>query len=666
MSVHFDFANGKFVYTWQVISDDGTKYFTSDGQLVDKKNLIPSAATLAFLEYTTASVSSFQLKSGGTVNYDVDWGDGSTETGVTTNEKDHTYSTAGVYRIKITPAEGSTFRPLQYGATDGTTSLAKVAGLGGSQFGSSLINAWRDVSSLTSFGAIDTSSVTSFTRAWANCSGLTTFPQIDTSNGTTFSFAWNACSGLTSFPALDFSSATEVGQAWNGCSNLVSFPSVDFSSVTSSFRRTWYQCTSLTTYPANQFDNIQTTASNGFEDAWRSCALTAQSIENILTSLDTNGASNITLGFVGGTNASASTWSYDAVDAYVDLANKGWTITQNSHLGLGYTISNSGTSFELRSTGTVDYDVDWGDGSAVETSTANNLSHTYATSGTYKITINSNSGVYRPKFNSSGEEDQITSVVYAGTNSNTVGTSLDAAFKGANNMTEYKQINASTTASVTNFSNCWRDCSGLTSFPQIDTSSGTTFSFAWLGCTGLTSFPLIDTSSGTLMRSAWQNCSGLTSFPSIDTSNVTNPRDAWNGCSGLTSFPALDLSSGTDFRGTWRGCTGITAFPSITPTSGTDFGGAWFNCTSLATYPANQFDTTGTLVSGAFSNTFSNCALTAQSIENILTSLDTNGSTNVTLNIDGGTNAAKSTWSSAANTAYTNLINNGWTITYNS
>ena len=97
MSVHFDFANGKFVYTWQVISDDGTKYFTSDGQLVDKSNLIPSAETLAFLEYTTASVSSFRIASTGTVNYDVDWGDGSTETGITSNAKDHTYSTAGVY-----------------------------------------------------------------------------------------------------------------------------------------------------------------------------------------------------------------------------------------------------------------------------------------------------------------------------------------------------------------------------------------------------------------------------------------------------------------------------------------------------------------------------------------------------------------------------------------
>ena len=568
MSVHFDFANGKFVYTWQVISDDGTKYFTSDGQLVDKSNLIPSAVTLAFLEYTTASVSSFQLKAHGTVNYDVDWGDGSTETGVTANNKDHTYSTAGVYTIKITPAEGSTFRPLQYGATDGTTSLAKVVGLGGSQLGSSLVNAWRNVSSLNSFGAIDTSSVTTFTRAWANCSGLTSFPLIDTSSATNLGFTWSACSGLTSFPALDT------------------------SSVTGSFRRTWYQNTSLTTYPANQFDNIQTTASNGFEDAFRSCALTAQSIENILTSLDTNGASNITLGISGGTNANASTWSYDAVDAYVDLANKGWTISQNGTPNIVYKINNSGTSFTLPSAGTINVDIDWGDGSSETVSnTANNPSHTYASAGIYEIRISINSGGYRPRFGLTSDSDaQLISAVIA---NNGGISSMDQAFRDVPNLTSYKQIESAS-------------------------------------------------SSVTSLNKAFQGCSSLASFPVIDTSSVTNFLDAWKNCSSLTSFPSLDYSSATQIHYAWDGCT------------------------SLADFPANQFDSTGTLASFAFTASWRLCALTAQSIENILTSLDTNGAQNITLGINGGTNAAKSTWSTAANTAYNNLVTKGWTITFNS
>ena len=331
MAVHFDSGNGKYVYSWQIIGNDGSKILTSNGQVVSNSNLIfRSAVSLAFLEYTTASVSSFEVKTSGTVNYDVDWGDGSTETGITTNNKSHTYSTAGVYVIKITPAEGSTLRPYHYGAVDYATSLTEVNGVGGSQLGSSLLQAFRGTTSLTSFGKIDTSSVTSFSRSWQNCSGLTSFPLIDTSSGTDLSYAWDGCSGLTgAFPALDFSSATNVGQAWNGCRNIVEFPSVDFSSVTSSFRRTWYDCRALTTFPANMFDNIGTTSSTGFQDAFRACALTAQSIENILVSLDTWGASNIELGIHAGLNASKTTWSTAANTAYTNLINKGWSINYN-------------------------------------------------------------------------------------------------------------------------------------------------------------------------------------------------------------------------------------------------------------------------------------------------------------------------------------------------
>ena len=287
-------------------------------------------STAAFLEYTTtSSVSSFTLLSIGTVDYEVDWGDGTVQS-YTTNNPTHTYSSAGEYTIKITPAEGSTYRPY-FNDLVSDTSIASVSGSGGSQLGTTLQSAWRGASNMTSFdGNIDTSGVTNFTRTWRNCSGLTSFPLIDTSSGTDLGFAWSQCSGLTgAFPALDFSSATDVGQAWNGCSNLVEFPSVDFSSVTDSFRRTWYFCTSLTTFPANQFDNINVTSSTGFQDAFRSCALTAQSIENILVSLDTWGASNIELGIHSGNNASKTTWSTAANTAYTNLINKGWTISYN-------------------------------------------------------------------------------------------------------------------------------------------------------------------------------------------------------------------------------------------------------------------------------------------------------------------------------------------------
>jgi len=383
------------------------------------------SSSLALLEYlTTSNTSSFTLLSVGLVDYEVDWGDGTTES-LTTNNPTHTYSSAGEYTIKVTPAEGSTYRPY-FNNSVSDTSIASVSGAGGSQLGTNLSDAWEGASNMTSFrGNIDTSGVINFDRSWQNCSGLTSFPQLNVSSGTNFIYSWRGCTGLTSFPLLNVSSGTNFARSWNDCSGLTSFPQLD-------------------------------------------------------------------------------------------------------------------------------------------------------------------------------------------------------------------------TSSGTNFSSTWRGCSGLISFPQLDVSSGTDFSNTWRDCSGLTSFPQLDTSSGTNFGQTWRGCTGLTSFPLLNVSSGFNFYNAWYGCSGLTSFPQLDVSSGTDFRNAWNGCSGLTSFP------------------------ANVFDTTATLSSTAFRDAWLNCALTVQSIENILVSLDTNGQTGITLGINGGTNAGYSTWTAAAQTALTNLQGKGWTITYNS
>jgi len=172
---------------------------------------------------------------------------------------------------------------------------------------------------------------------------------------------------------------------------------------------------------------------------------------------------------------------------------------------------------------------------------------------------------------------------------------------------------------------------------------------------------------GSSLYRAFRNLQNLTNYNQLSASTSTTGdfRSAWEG-TGLTSFPQIDTSSGGNFGGTWSGCTGITTFPSLNYSSSNTFYGCWQNCTSLTTFPANQFDSTGTILSSAFTACWNNCALNAQSIENILTSLDTNGASTITLGIDGGTNASKSTWSTAANTAYNNLVTKNWIINFNS
>lgn len=379
------------------------------------------------------------------------------------------------------------------------------------------------------------------------------------------------------------------------------------------------------------------------------------------------------------------------------------------HKFLEYT-TTSVSSFTLRSTGTVNYEVDWGDGT-VQTLTTNTPTHTYSTTGKYTIRITPAAGsTYRPLF-ANFDSDEAIAVAF-GSGGSQLGDNLTDAWTGANNM---KSFSADIdTSNVTTFNSAWQFCEGLTSFPLLDVSSGTNFTSAWQNCSGLKSFSALqfNTNASVSLNNAWRNCTGLTSFPVIGSSNVDNFYAAWMFCTALTSFPVIDTSSGTNFAQSWYNCSSLTSFPLLDTSSGTNFSNTWYNCSSLATlaqidtssgtnfvsawynnaftsfpaldfsslttaanawencsslttFPANMFDNTGTLTSNAFGAAFNGCALSAQSIENILVSLDANGAQNNMLGLNSGTNAAYSTWSTAATTALSNLQTKNWTVTYN-
>ena len=303
----------------------------------------------------------------GTVDYnfgivagpvDIDWGDGTSNTAVNTNTT-HTYSSPGYYVVTISQNGTSAFRPdiglqeisVEHESVEGggfwAGSMGNVAQnasylkrWGSVDLGNvtSLNGAWTSCSSLTSFPLVNTSSCTNFRNTWRKCTSLASFPAIDTSLGGDFQLAWEQ-NAFNTFPALDFSSATKMGRAWNNCSNLTAFPALSaaqrFSSamVTGSspyggFQGAWFGCSSLTTFPPNIFDDVINCTRFNF--AFQACALTAQSIENILVSIDTANTSNGTLGLNGGTNAGQSTWTSAATTAYNNLIGRGWTISANA------------------------------------------------------------------------------------------------------------------------------------------------------------------------------------------------------------------------------------------------------------------------------------------------------------------------------------------------
>ena len=651
--------------------------------------------TEADIEYTVSNNGSeFQIRDSGTVSYLVNWGDETAIETVTTNNKSHTYSAAGVYTVRLY-ITGS-YRPYWPSAASADQVLM-ITIKSGVDLGTNLYRAFASLDSLiklvipftatsnatsmnemfaytnyltsspgypdldtsnvtniasmfsgygnpvpTVFGTVplyDFSEVTNAYNLFRDNKFISTVPAFDLSKCTTVALTFYACSNLTAIPAITLTSlctnfyktfsytnklasiavintsgGTDFREAWIAGSDdtyLTSFPALDFSSG-AIFQNTWRNRDVMVNFPANMFDSTGTFVWYAFQYAWRNCALSAQSIENILVSLDTNGQSDITLHVDDGTNANASTWSIAATNAFNNLITKGWTIGKEGTISnLIYNISSSGGVFNLRSSGSVNFTVDWGDGSATETSTSNTLAHTYA-AGTHLLRITT-SQAYRPFFDNQGDEDQITS---AGIFYN-VGTTLQGAFKGAANVTSITVSSTTVTANVTDMTNAFSECTSVTSLPVFDTSSVTVFLAAFQNMDALTAFPLLNTSSGTDFENAWSNCNNLVSISSLNFSSATKFNNAWNTCPALTTFPA------------------------------------------------GRFNSTGTLTTTAFAGAFTGCALTAQSIENILVSLDANGASNVTLDIDGGTNANASTWTTPAIDAYNNLAGKGWSLSQN-
>ena len=240
---------------------------------------------------------------------------------------------------------------------------------------------------------------------------------------------------------------------------------------------------------------------------------------------------------------------------------------------------------------------------------------------------------------------------------------------------------------------------------SLDGSLSASYFAAWIGRNDIVEFNSVDLSSATSVESAWQSCGSLTTFPALNLSSATNVAYAWFLDSSLNNFGAIDARNASIFLNTWRGCTALTSFPAgaklgteannvnftdawrssgltsfSTPLpTGADVRSAWRNNTSLTDFSTDVFNNWNptSIASGVFNNTWvGNPALTAQSVENILVSIDASGKYATTNGASGGTaladagididyNTATGSLSAATNSAVTSLKSKGWSIIVN-
>ncbi len=265
-------------------------------------------------------------------------------------------------------------------------------------------------------------------------------------------------------------------------------------------------------------------------------------------------------------------------------------------------------------------------------------------------------------------------------------TSLQNTWFNCSGLTSFPTLN---TVNVSNFSGAWLNCTNLLQFPSINTSNGTNFSSTWQNCNKLTHFPILDTANGINFSSAWRTCSALTTFPALDTSSGTSFASSWLGCINLINFPTLNVSNGINFNQAWLNCVSLNNFPTLDVSKGTNFSVAWQNCSNLTEFPALNFasvpeSTVGSTTSGFrdawrictklrnfppnvfdncpcinFQDAFLSCSLSAESVDNILVSIESNGTSNGRIDMTGNLNEAPEAAGRAARTA---LIARGWTV----
>ena len=116
---------------------------------------------------------------------------------------------------------------------------------------------------------------------------------------------------------------------------------------------------------------------------------------------------------------------------------------------------------------------------------------------------------------------------------------------------------------------------------EIDTGESSNLDSMFRDCSSLTTVPDMDTSQVTDMQSMFRNCSSLTTVPDMDTRNVTNMMSMFDGCSSLTAAPAMDTGQVTDMRSMFRNCSSLTTVPDMDTRQVTSMDSMFRGCSSL-------------------------------------------------------------------------------------
>ncbi len=240
-------------------------------------------------------------------NFQVNWGDGTTETGITNDnistKSKHQYQNAGTYDIKIKgkyeilvgspdAMKTANYDKLKKVKQWGTTGLKYVAFNYCSNLNeivspteNSFINLIGIYLGYTSIQSIpedlfaNCPNVTNFSHSFFHCKNLESIPEklfANCPNVTDFSYLFDFCENLESIPANLFANCPNVTNfycAFEECRSLESIPANLFANCpnVTNFESTFGNCKNITSIPEKLFDNCKKVES--FKGTFWGCSM---------------------------------------------------------------------------------------------------------------------------------------------------------------------------------------------------------------------------------------------------------------------------------------------------------------------------------------------------------------------------------------------------------
>ncbi|WP_299212137.1 BspA family leucine-rich repeat surface protein [uncultured Aquimarina sp.] len=485
----------------------------------DSWNMLKDTHSWSIQDYTDAFITTWRtnapnedirlIVAGTGILYDVDWGDGTTSTGLT-GIADHTYASAETYTVVMRGVYP------HFVINNNTISRDKILSVEqwGNQPWSSLERSFWGCSNLV-INATDTpnlSNVTSLdwmfydaTSMVDNCGAIGTW---DTSNIQQMERMFR---GATSFNS-DIST-------WD-VSNVQTFQAA-FRDATSFDQNLGDWDISSATSMGSMFSNIGLSQDN--YDATLIGWATLDAGETIPSNININfGSSQYCAGaFAKNTLKTDYTWTFTDGGLACDETDKFITTWQTTTNNESITIPTTGTGY--------DYTVEWGDGTSSDNNTGNET-HTYATAGTYQIKIyGSFPRIYFP---TSGMHRKIQSVDQWGS---ITWNSMDGAFVNCINL----DVLATDAPDLSNITSLWEM---FLFCESLGTSSSLDFS-GW------------DTSTITSMRTMFFGTSKFNSatIANWDVSNVTNFQNMFEAATIFDQdLGAWDISKATNMGNMFR------------------------------------------------------------------------------------------------------------------